>query len=193
MRITGKDFVVPAGARWVCLTDELLASGVDEWIELADRFEPEPHGEGEQMAEWLREGIRKQRMPEATYLLHTREGLLGFFAVSEVQVKISRSARPIFELHKHKLDGELQAGLMLSRIARARSTEPGFGHVLFDGAVGVATEWTSKIVAVFVLPDSPGVSKMWQQDYYLREMDNPEIPGLLYFPTGPAPEPRWPS
>lgn len=92
------------------------------------------------MAGWLREGIGCAEMPAATFVLHTDADMLGFVAVSEVQVRISHRERPILELHKHKVDCELAGGLMLSHIARARRTDDGFGHVLFDGVVGAATE-----------------------------------------------------
>ncbi len=141
---------------------------------------------------WLREGVGDKTMGTETHVLRTEDMLLGLVAVTEVQVKISRRDRVIFELHKHILKNELEAGLMLTHFAPDRSADGGTGHLLFDRAVGIALS-RPPIVAVCVQPSSEGVSLMWQRDYHLRAMDKPETAGLLYFPIGPKPIPHGPS
>jgi len=192
MRKTENATATPIDVRWVQLAVEQLDSaGLQEWIELARRFQPASQWDGEQRAAWLREGIERKSLGAETHVLRTDERMLGFLAVSEVQVRISKHDRPIFELHRQVVQNELEAALKLSHVARDRSTDFGFGHMLFDYAVALALS-RPPIVAVCVQPDNDGVSLMWQRDYHLREMDKPEIPGLLYFPIGPKPIPRWP-
>ncbi len=182
----------PDDAQWVRLSDELLASSeAEQWREMADSFEPIPHDAGFAMAHWLCDAAHQGAMPAETYALRLGDELLGFFAVERARVKISFRARPLFELRKRMAHRDPQPGLILLSIARARSTPMGFGHVLFDHALGVALE-DPAVVAIFVRPDNDDVSRMWRDSYHFRPMDDPEMPGLLYFPVDPAPEAEWP-
>jgi hypothetical protein len=145
------------------------------------------------MARWLRDAVHQGTMTEETYAIRTNDELLGFFAVERANVKISFRARPLFELRKRmgNRNRQPQPGLILVSIVRAASTPAGFGHVLFDNALGVALE-DPDIVAICVQPDNDEVSRLWRNSYNFRPMDDPEIPGLLYFPVDPAPEANWP-
>ena len=193
------DSPAPAGSDWVELSDDLLASPLaDEWERLADGFEPMPHNEGKEMTDWLRTGIRDAHMPSLTCAMREGDELLGFFAVERVELRISAKSWPIFELRRRELrqrHRELarrpQPALMLSAIARADSTAPGFGRTLFKYALGLALA-DKPIVAVCVKPANERVETMWREKYRFREMDDPEEPGLLYFPVDPPPEAEWP-
>jgi hypothetical protein len=182
----------PNDARWVLLSDELLASdGGDELHALVERFEPAPHETGHQMAQWLVEAVAARSVPEETYALRTHDELLGFFAVRRAQVKLSWRAWPLFELRKRVSKRQPISGLILSSIVRAASTPPGFGRILFDYALGVALS-DPQIAAVVLQPENEAVSCLWRDTYDFRPMDHPETPGLLYFPVDPAPEATWP-
>jgi hypothetical protein len=182
----------PDNARWVRLSDEMLAS--DEGSELralVEQFEPTPHEAGRQMAQWLAEAFAAGSVPEETYALHTDDRLLGFFAVRRAQIKLSWRAWPLFELRKRVSKRQPIPGLILSSIVRAASTPPGFGRILFDYALAVALR-DQQIAAVVLQPENEAVSRLWRKTYDFRPMDHPETPGLLYFPVDPAPGATWP-
>jgi hypothetical protein len=184
--------LTPDDPWWVPVTDDLLASSeADQWRGLVESFEPTPHQAGREMAVWLCDAVQRETVPEETYAIRTSNELLGFFAVKRARVKLSFRALPLFELRKRVANREPQPGLILVSIARAASTPAGFGHVLFEHALGVALD-TKDIVAIFVQPDNDEVAKMWRDSYKFRPMDDPETPGLLYFPVDPAPEANWP-
>jgi hypothetical protein len=145
------------------------------------------------MARWLRDAVHQGTIPDETYAIRTPDELLGFLAVRRGLVKISSRAGPFFELRKRlaNRNRQPQPGLVLVSIARATSTPARFGHVLFDYALGVALE-DPDIVAICVQPDNDAVSRLWRDSYNFRPMDDPELPGLLYFPVDPAPEALWP-
>jgi hypothetical protein len=182
----------PDDARWVLLSDKLLASDEgDELHVLVKQFEPAPHEAGYQMAHWLAEAFAAGSVPEETYALRTDDELLGFFAVRRAQVKLSWRAWPLFELRKRVSKRQPIPGLTLSSIVGAASTPPGFGRILFDYALAVALR-DPQIAAVVLQPENDEVSCLWRDTYDFRPMDHPETPGLLYFPVDPAPEATWP-
>lgn len=190
----------PGDWRWTELTDELLSSlAGDHWLDLAEKFVPVDKKAAREMAEWFCTGVRNRKMPAATYAVHTDNELLGFFAVERAEIEFSRRARPILEVRRlsirlHRLKRGPQPGLLLSSIARAESTVPGFGRVLFEHAVGVAHDDSQENVALFVLPANRDVSRMWKDIYNFRPMDEPRegISEVLWFPTDPTPEGEWP-
>jgi hypothetical protein len=182
----------PENARWVHLSDELLASDQgNELRALVEQFKPAPQEAGRRMAQWLAEAVAAGSVPEETYALRTDDELLGFFAVQRAQVKLSWRAWPLFELRKRVSKRQPIPGLILSSIVRAASTPPGFGRILFDYALGVALS-DPQIAAVVLQPENEDVSRLWQGTYDFRPMDHPETPRLLYFPVDPAPDAMWP-
>jgi ribosomal protein S18 acetylase RimI-like enzyme len=186
------DPVIPDDARWTHLSNDLLASSeAEELRDMAESFEPVPYEAGFEMARWLCDGVAQGVMPEETHLIHTDDELLGFFAVRRALVKISFKAWPLFELRRRIENRDPQLGLMLVSIVRSCTTDAGFGQALFDHALGLAFE-DRNIVAIFVQPDNDGVSRMWQESYKFRRMEDREMPGLLYYPVDKAPEALWP-
>jgi hypothetical protein len=182
----------PPDAWWIHVTDELLTSPDGaELRQLAESFEPTVHDDGHQMASWLRDAVARQSLPTDTYALRTDNELLGFFAVEPALVKFSHRALPIIELYKRITQRGPQQALLLSSIARAASTPPRFGHVLFEHAIGVALS-DSQNVAILVQPMNQRVSTLWKEEYSFRPMDAIDMPGLLYFPLGEPPELKWP-
>lgn len=179
---------------WVQLTPELLASSdADEWESLAAGFVP-IHRAGEEMAEWLRDGIRERSLSADTHAIRTSAELLGFFAVDQVELEFSHQAWSTQELASVELSKRLehlasepQHGLMLSAIARTESTSRGFGRVLVEHAIGVTLK-SGANVALFVQPANETVAKLWKGTYCFREVDDPTLPGLLYLPVDVPPE-----
>jgi hypothetical protein len=170
----------------------MLASPAgDDLRRLIDQFEPLDSNAGREMAAWLN-GVAHGSTPAAeTHLLRTDRELLGFFAGVSERVEISYRVWPIIELRARIRDRGPQPALLLAAIARsAAATDSGFGHNLFDYAVAVAQ--ASDAVVLLVEPDNPKVGDMWQDRYGLRPMEEPNRPGLLYFPTFPAPPALWP-
>lgn len=190
-----QDVLLPPDAVWVALTDELLASQEsEEWVELAQRFEPLPHEAGEQARDWLRAGVDQRRMPLDTYAVRTREDLLGFYAVTRASVDIPRRAWPLLELRRRVgFARRPQPGLILSSITRSALTPAGFGAQLFENALGLALS-DRGVVALFVEPVNDRVSQLWQQGYHFRPMDFPSAAAskMLWFPVDPAPAALWP-
>jgi len=159
---------------------------------MADNFDPVPEDAGFAMARWLCEGIEQRKMPEETYVLCLGDEILGFFAVRRARVKISFKSWPLFELRRRIANHEPLPGLVLVSFVRSNNaTEAGFGQALFDYALGVALD-DPAVVAIFVDPDNPDVSRMWVESYNFRPMHDPETPGLLYFSVDPAPVALWP-
>jgi hypothetical protein len=191
-----QDVSLPSGAQWVQITDDLLVSGdSSRWAELVERFEPvPPHQAGIEAAEWLQAGLAKRKMPLDTYAVHTTDELLGFYAVRHAEVDISAHTRPILSVRRPRpLPEGRQPGLILSSIARARSTVPGFGRLLIEHAIGLALT-DPAIVAIFAEPANEHVARMWQDVYHFRPMDKPApaVPYILWFPIDPMPEGNWP-
>jgi len=193
------DSLSSAGSDWVELSDDLLASPAGaEWKQLTDEFEPLQHNEGRDMVEWLRAGVRDAHMPCPTYAMRDGDDLLGFFAVERVELRITAKSWPFFELRRRELRRRYrdlargtQPALLLCAIARSHSTEAGFGRALFEQAVGMALA-DKPIVAVCVKPANERVAVLWSQTYGFKEMEDPQEPGLLYFPVDPPPEAEWP-
>jgi hypothetical protein len=200
MNITARDVPIPDGAYWVALTDDLLASSESErWLDLVERFEPEPHEAGLEMADWLRECVRAGSMPLETWALCTGGDLLGFYAVKPAAAEFPSRWLPILEirrvlLKRARLKRGLQPGCMLSSIVRSHTTtEPGFGRVLLEHAIG-RTRADDNNVALFVEPANATVARMWEHKYHFKPMDEsaPETRGVLWFPVDPCPEGDWP-
>jgi len=183
----------PDNVRWTHLTPEVLASDQgDELRRQIERFDPLDHDAGAAMAGWLRAVADGSEEPkDETHLVSAGDELLGFIAAESGTVDFSRRAWPIVELWAKIRERTPQPALLLGAIARSASaTDSGFGHVLFDYAVGVAL--SNAAVAVLMMPDNDSVAEMWRDRYGLRAMSDPGSPGLLWFPTSPKPEQNWP-
>lgn len=159
----------PGNATWVELTRDLLRGGDRErWVELATCFRPVDLRPADEMTEMLRDGIAKGCLEFPTHLLHNdNDGLLGFFSVEPQRLDIGGRMRPV---------------LMLSSIVRSATTDPGFGRVLVEEAVGCALTDRS-VRALLVEPANKRVGRMWREDYHFVSLDKPSKPGLLYFPV----------
>jgi hypothetical protein len=181
---------------WVQITDELLASREDEWVNLVERFEPVR--DGEEMADWLRTSVHDRKMQLEAWACVGDDELLGFYAVTRAEMEFSHRALPILSIRRlgpglRRPRGGPQPGLLLSSITRSRSTEAGFGRVLLLHAVGLALEDPDNM-ALFVKPASADVSRMWRENYGFKTMDKPapDVPDVLWLPINPSPGSTWP-
>jgi ribosomal protein S18 acetylase RimI-like enzyme len=199
MNITERDVPIPDGAHWVALTDEVLACDeFERWVDLAERFEPQPHDAGVEMAEWLQECVRGGSMPLETWAICREEELLGFYAIRPAAAEFPTRWLPILDvrrvvLKRPRLKRGLQPGCMLSSIVRSKDTERGFGRILVEHAIG-RTRSDERNVALFVEPANDTVARMWEREYHFMSMDEsaPHTRGVLWFPVDPCPEGDWP-
>jgi hypothetical protein len=190
--MSATEHVTPIDDDLVELTDEVLESDWQRWSDLVEAFEPLRHQASVDAHDWLRAGINDRSVPLETYAAVSRDDeLLGFYAVRRATVEISARAWPLIVEFRGRSGAprKPEPGLILSWITRGGASDPGYGQTLFDHALGVALE-DPHIVAVFVEPDNHDVSELWQNRYDFQPMDRPapEVPEILWYPTGDAPE-----
>lgn len=171
----------PADAQWTELSEDILLSPEREaWRELVERFEPYPPEPSGEMTNTLRDGVRRGALDTRTRVIHNCD-LLGFYSVKKVMAQISNRSGALLGVAKALRLRSPKPGLLLSSIVRSRHTDPGFGSVLLEDAVGLALT-DKELKAVFVEPANDRVAEMWQSDYHFQPVASSELPGLLYLP-----------
>jgi hypothetical protein len=165
--------LLPDDAAWVELTDELIASDGDRWRVLVDSFQPTKHPEGESMANWLRECVHEGSMTRRTRVVYN-DDLLGFFAVNpDNYYEVSDQPAPLLAARRLLGKGARQRGLLITSIVRSDLTEPGFGRLLIEEAVGLALELESEhepITALLVEPANARLTRMWREKHHFDEL-----------------------
>ncbi|HEV3035299.1 MAG TPA: hypothetical protein VGX72_10975 [Solirubrobacteraceae bacterium] len=184
MRDTERNLILPAGAYWTRVSGA-ANSDLLTWIDRAERFEPYTHDAGRETAERFRAELRAGDVVADTYAMCLGDDLLGFYSLREWRIRFVHDKWSLGTLPRRVLHLLRQPGLLLSSIVRSRTTAPGFGHFLFEHALGVALD-DPLVRAIFIEPANNSVAEMWRARYSFRPVGDPDLPGTLYFPVNPV-------
>jgi len=166
---------VPKDAKWVKLTDELLACAEERarWIKLAEDFEPYRKQPGPAMAERLLAAIRAGRLERETHVIHNHR-VLGFFQFRQAGAVVKDpESPPRITTNTH--------GMLLRNIVRSRRTKRGFGQALLNQAIMVSRR-DPENNAIFLEPANSKVGEHWEGRYNFRAVDDPKDEETLYLP-----------
>lgn len=166
MRAEEPQAVLPADARWVDLTNELVSADPEHWRSLVDTFTPTDHKQGHEMAAWLRGCVHEGRIPQRTRVVYNHK-LLGFFTAETVDFMVSNRPMPLLAVSRRIGLDSPETGLLLSFIVRSEEAGKGFGRFLIEDAVGLALDIKGeKITGLLIEPANQKLRRVWQERHH---------------------------